>query len=127
MVCQELQLENVVKNAYVLRPGMKVYVSGKMRGVHNYNRGQFDRWTRQLKELGFDAVNPMEIGDSIATPEEIDASPELVEKVLEADIAALRKCDAIFMLRGWETSEGARRELKVALEMNIPIMQEVTC
>lgn len=116
-----------MKNAYVFRPGMKVYVSGKMRGVHNYNRGQFDRWTRQLKELGFDAVNPMEIGDSIATPDEIDASPELVEKVLEADIAALRKCDAIFMLRGWETSEGARRELKVALEMNIPIMQEVTC
>ena len=116
-----------MNNAYVFPAGMKVYVSGKMRGVHNYNRGQFDRWTRQLKELGFDAVNPMEIGDSIATPEEIDASPELVEKVLEADIAALRKCDAIFMLRGWETSEGARHELKVALDMNIPIMQEITC
>ena len=113
-----------MNNSYVFRTGMKVYVSGKMRGVHNYNRGQFDRWTRQLKEMGFDAVNPMEIGDSIATPEEIDASPELVDKVLEADIAALRKCDAIFMLRGWETSEGARRELKVALDMNIPIMQE---
>ena len=116
-----------MNNAYVFRTGMKVYVSGKMRVVHNYNRGQFDRWTRQLKEMGFDAVNPMEIGDSIATPEEIDASPELVDKVLEADIAALRKCDAIFMLRGWETSEGARRELKVALDMNIPIMQEITC
>ena len=116
-----------MKNAYVFRPGMKVYVSGKMRGVHNYNRGQFDRWTRKLKELGFDAVNPMDIGDSIATPEEIDASQEIVERVMAADIAALLKCDAIFMLRGWETSEGARRELKVALEMNIPVMQEITC
>lgn len=66
----------------------------------------------------------MEIGDSIAYPEEIDASPELVERVLEADIAALRKCDAIFMLRGWETSEGARRELGVALEMGVPVEQE---
>ena len=115
-----------MSGSYVIIPGMRVYISGKMHGVHNYNRGQFDRWTRQLKELGFDAVNPMEIGDSIATPEEIDSSPELVEKVLEADIAALRKCDAIFMLRGWETSEGARLELKVALDMNIPIMQEIT-
>ena len=116
-----------MKNAYVFRTGMKVYVSGKMRGVHIYNRGQFDRWTRKLKELGFDAVNPMDIGDSIATPEEIDASPELVERVMAADISALLKCEAIFMLRGWETSEGARRELKVALDMNIPIMQEITC
>ena len=56
-----------------------------------------------------------------------DASPELVERVMAADIAALLKCDAIFMLRGWETSEGSRRELKVALDMNIPIMQEITC
>lgn len=116
-----------MKNAYLFRPSMKVYVSGKMRGVYNYNRGQFYRWARKLKELGFDAVNPMDIGDSIATPEEIDASPELLKRVLAADIAALMKCDAIFMLRGWETSEGARRELKVALDMNIPIMQEIIC
>ena len=109
---------------YVLRPGMTVYVSGKMRGVPDYNRWSFGHWARRLNEAGFKAVNPMEIGDSIASPEEIDASPELVEKVLEADIAALRKCDAIFMLRGWETSEGARKELGVALEMGVPVVQE---
>lgn len=109
---------------YVLRPGMTVYVSGKMRGVADYNRWQFRNWSKRLEEAGFHAVNPMEIGDSIATPEEIDSNPELVEMVLEADIAALRKCDAIFMLRGWETSEGARMELRVALEMGVPVVQE---
>ena len=110
--------------SYVMLPGMRVYISGKMRGVPDYNRWKFAYWTKRLNESGFKAVNPMEIGDSIASPEEIDASPELVERVLEADIAALRKCDAIFMLRGWETSEGARRELGVALEMGVPVEQE---
>lgn len=109
---------------YVLRPGMTVYVSGKMRGVADYNRWKFRNWAKKLAEVGFHSVNPTDIGDSIATPEKIDASPELVEKVLEADIAALRKCDAIFMLRGWETSEGARRELRVALELGMPVVQE---
>lgn len=109
---------------YVLRPGMKVYVSGKMNGVSDYNRWKFNNLSKRLEEAGFHAVNPIEIGDSIATPEEINATPELFERVLEADIAALRKCDAIFMLRGWETSEGARMELRVALEMGIPVVQE---
>lgn len=113
-----------MSGSYAMHPGMRVYISGKMRGVPDYNRWKFAYWASRLKEDGFKSVNPMEIGDSIAAPEEIEARPELVKKVLEADIAALRMCDAIFMLRGWETSEGARKELGVALEMGIPVVQE---
>jgi hypothetical protein len=116
--------DTVMSGSYVMLPGMSVYISGKMRGVLDYNRWKFAYWAKRLSDSGFKAVNPMEIGDSIAAPEEINASQELVERVLEADIAALRKCEAIFMLRGWESSEGARKELNVALEMGIPVVQE---
>ena len=113
-----------MSGSYVMLPGMRVYISGKMRGVQDYNRWKFAYWERRLKEEGFKTMNPMEIGDSIASPEDIDSSQDLVKKVLEADIDSLRMCDAIFMLRGWETSEGARMELRVALEMGIPVVQE---
>lgn len=37
---------------------------------------------------------------------------------------ATRNESVLFMLRGLETSEGARMELRVALEMGIPVVQE---
>ena len=51
-------------------------------------------------------------------------TPELVEKVLRADLAAVADCDTIYLLSGWTTSEGARRELNVALACNLRIELE---
>ena len=40
---------------------------------------------------------------------------------LEGDLEILRRCDAIFMLRGWENSEGARMEKRTAEKCGLEI------
>lgn len=102
----------------------KVYVSGPMRGYPDFNYPAFDAAAERLRALGCEVVNPVDIGRAFGTAEEINASPELVEKVLRADLAAVADCDTIYLLSGWTTSEGARRELNVALACNLRIELE---
>ena len=55
------------------------------------------------------------------TPDEIEADPALRSAVTAADTHALEMCDAILLLKGWERSEGARRELQTALAAGLKI------
>ena len=103
---------------------VKVYVSGKMRGVRDYNRIKFAKWTRKLNEEGYEAVNPFKVGEKFGRPEDIEKDHELFAKVFDADMKALAECDAIFMMNGWATSSGAKCELLYALEHNMVIMTE---
>jgi hypothetical protein len=48
----------------------------------------------------------------------------LARSILAADLAAVRSCDAIYLLRGWENSRGAKKELSEALANGLQVMQE---
>ena len=48
------------------------------------------------------------------------------EVFLQGDLEILRRCDAIFMLKGWEKSAGARAELKEAKRANLAIVFEAS-
>ena len=43
---------------------------------------------------------------------------------MKGDIEILKRCDAIYMLKGWEQSQGARRELEVAIEEGLEVLYE---
>ena len=43
---------------------------------------------------------------------------------LAGDLEIVKRCDAIFMLRGWEQSIGAKVELEVAIEKGLEIYYE---
>jgi hypothetical protein len=43
-------------------------------------------------------------------------SAALAARIVAAELDLLSTCDAIYLLRGWENSVGARRELAVALK-----------
>ena len=43
---------------------------------------------------------------------------------LDGDLEIVKRCDIIYMLRGWEQSVGAKRELGVAVEMGLEIRYE---
>lgn len=124
---------------------MRVYCSGPMTGKHYHNRPAFDAAAKRLREQGHFVINPHDFTPLFGSEEEISeafsesyANPlsnvksygehcsrmTLAASVMDADLAAVRSCDAIYLLRGWETSRGAKRELKEALEHGLTIMQE---
>ena len=94
----------------------KVYIAGPMRGYPDLNFPAFHKAAENL-ELGmWDVVNP-----AVLNP---DPNADYVE-CMRIDIKALCDCDAIYLLRGWEMSEGANVEYNVARALKLKIIFEV--
>ena len=90
-----------------------VYISRPMEGVQNYEEN-FRRAECKLIIDGYAAVNPAVVGCKGLSREEL----------LTLDIELLKKCDAIYMLDGWQQSRGANREYGFALGDGMKIMLE---
>jgi len=43
---------------------------------------------------------------------------------LDGDLEIVKRCDAIYMLKGWEQSQGAKRELEVVIESGLELYYE---
>lgn len=86
---------------------MKVYISGPMSGIEDFNRSAFYEAERKLKEAGYSVFNPawLDVDDTWTDDE-----------LLYIDLAALHKCDAIYQLPGWKNSHGAMTEYLYAIE-----------
>lgn len=84
---------------------MKLYISGPMSGLPDWNFPAFNQAAEKVRAWGHDAVNPVDINPDHTTPWEI---------CLRADLKALCDCDGIVLLPGWEKSKGAQLELHVA-------------
>ena len=98
---------------------MRIYIAGPMRNRQFYNFPAFHEAEQHLTTLGYEVVSParldIEAGFMMShLPDDHDWSempPGMdYEETMTRDLAALDTCDAIYMLRGWHTSQGARRE-----------------
>ena len=103
---------------------MKVYIAGPMRGIEFYNFPEFDRAKEDLIAEGMKVVSPADIDrenghDPFKHPQGHDWNQFPAELTLnstiERDIAEVLNCDAIYMLNGWEDSNGAKAERAVAI------------
>lgn len=120
---------------------MRIYISGPMTGILDGNREAFAKEAELWRSRGHFVVNPHDITAVFGTVDEITiafghvygmfpldtteekkAMTRLANSVMEADIAALRSCDTIVMLRGWQSSRGAKKELEVALRHGLKVM-----
>ena len=104
----------------------RIYIAGPMRGYPDLNYSAFilamDRINSDPKlRATWEVVNPVEIGEDFGSVEELNESPDLLRRLMEIELAAVRSCDAILLLRGWEGSEGARDELRAALDAKLEI------
>lgn len=112
---------------------MKAYCAGPMRNITHYNFGAFDAAASELRSAGWEVVNPAdfdrEMGfDPMTLPDDFDWS-ELPEgfdmaEIVRRDIKALSECDAIYLLRGWHRSKGARAEFAVAEWLGLMVMYQ---
>jgi len=97
-----------------------IYVSGKMTGIKDFNYPEFNRVAAGLRDAGHQVINPAEVCfDSAGMSEE-----EVYDKFMKIHLKNLEKCKKIYLLKGWENSNGARIELKRAIELNLKIIQQ---
>lgn len=98
---------------------MKIYISGKMRGLpEEESRMKFEAARQYLFDQGHDAVNPW---DSEKKKEE--QCSEWSEYILY-DLQIIKNCDALFMLNNWQDSNGAKCEHAFAKGMGMDIFYE---
>lgn len=92
---------------------MKIYISGRITDLpFHIAVGRFAIAARRLRDLGHHPVNPIRNG----LPRDATWAEHM-----RTDLAALRRCDGVCMLRGWERSRGAQIERRAALKRGMPI------
>lgn len=116
--------------------GKKIYIAGPMRGYWLYNFLTFDRVAARLQDQGYEVFNPAAIDRANGfnpedLPDDWDWSvfpegPGLLDRreVVRRDVAAILQCDAIYMLAGWEKSDGATAEHAIAKWIGLDIIFE---
>lgn len=94
---------------------MLVYISGKINDNPNF-REDFTRAEMWLKLKNLKAINPVKVCAEL---------PELTyEQYLKIDYNLIDLASAVFMIKGWQNSRGARAELAYAKSLNKQIMYE---
>ena len=101
---------------------LRIYIAGPMRGYKNNNHEEFDKAEEQLLSKKFwYPVNPARIDRQAGVDPADNMSKLELKKALKRDVDLLFDCDGIYMLRGWEHSEGARMEHALATALNLGI------
>ena len=95
----------------------KMYLSGPMTGIENFNHALFLRVAAEFRYAGFEVCSPAEFFDGDTTRERKEYMREAVKYLLEAD--------TVVMLPGWENSEGARLEIAIAKELDLILVEYV--
>ena len=91
---------------------MVIYVAGRIKGVKDYKK-YFAEACKDIKFAGHIPLNPSLL------PEGMDE-----DSYMPICYAMLDAADAIYLLKGWEISEGAKQELFYALKTDKRIMVE---
>ena len=105
--------------------GKRIYIAGPMTGVPRFNRPKFEEAARILRDHGWTVESPVEIAAAFGSDNTIVTTPGMLDAVIEAELAALAKCDAIYLLPGWEDSRGAKRELWLALDKGLEVFTDL--
>lgn len=95
----------------------KIYISSKMAGLKDFNFPAFYKKAMELRNMGFEVLNPAEIGDKygkyLATSFYRRKNHEML---LQADI--------LFIFGDVENSKGVEFEKLIARELGLPIWRE---
>ena len=97
-----------------------IYIAGPMAGLPDDNFPAFFEAEKRLANDGWTPINPARFNYVFGS----DLTKRLLDAICESERAAIPHLDAIYLLKGWEASLGARRELLVALQNNLQVIVE---
>jgi hypothetical protein len=94
---------------------MKLYVSGPMTGIADFNYPAFEEACQRLRAAGYEVVSPHEVNPA-------DGIEHPWDWYLRRDIVVLMEAEAVVVLPGWEASQGASLETYIAKALGMPII-----
>lgn len=97
----------------------KIYISGKITGTDDY---------MQRFEEAEKAPNNMFPGVSVINPAKVNAAmptDTTYEQYMAMSFTMLDMCDTIYMMPGWEHSNGARKEKSRAHELGLNVLYQI--
>lgn len=111
---------------------MRGYIACGMTGVPLSNWPHFEDWQGRLIAAGWSVVSPTVIDEAVGMVEvDRDDKGAIIdvrttdkfdyEKILKIDFLAIEACDAIILLPGWTKSNGAKRELRHAMDLGLQV------
>ncbi len=104
----------------------KIYIAGKMTGLPEYNYPKFFEKENELLGYGWTTVNPAQIArDFIGEACEFsELTTDILNRLIRLELEVLATCDSIYLIKGWETSVGTKKELQVALALGLEVICE---
>lgn len=92
----------------------KIYLSGPMTGIEDYNYPLFNSSAEVLRSYGYLVSNPAE---------HFNGAQDLPkETYMREDIKSLLDCEIVVTLPNWQDSHGAQLEVEVARACGIPVV-----
>lgn len=92
----------------------RIYLSGPMTGLPNYNYPAFNAEAARLRALGYAVENPAE------NPAPARDEWELY---MRTALRQMLTCDAVAFLPGWKESRGANVEIELAQHLGMPVIK----
>lgn len=96
---------------------MRLYVAGPMTGLPSLNYPEFIRVERELRDLGYDVLNPARIDELFNQ----SSAPRTWDWYMRHAIPMLTECKGVATLPGWANSRGASLEVLVARRLGMGV------
>ena len=94
----------------------RVYISGPITGTTDYIQ-RFDKAEQTLADAGYEVVNPARVNMNL--PESTTH-----QEYMEVSFTLMTLCDTVYMMKGWDKSNGCRQEFEYASRHGISITFE---
>lgn len=101
-----------------------IYISGKIKDLPlDIAKNNFEFARIVIEEAGHTAINPFDVDPYIMEDIEDDESRKVeYDEYMRGDCIELCKCDSIYMLNNWQDSNGAKGEIRLAIDLNLEII-----
>ena len=102
-----------------------IYIAGPMKGHEHNNEDAFAEAAHKFKEQGFEVFNPLELSSSLSSFLDVPLEELSFREIVCNDIITIvEACTHMYMLNGWQYSEGAKVEHALAQWLGMTILYQ---